>query len=283
MKMRRACAIHAAAVQPGRLVDMRSAHSRRFFSSLLFTAWACAAAAAAEAPVPPGALLQQGEWRGEIGTYHPPAAWAQLPAPRWPMDGWGVLAVNEAQATLSITPLSVAQARQRLKPITDQLVLAEASPRADVGQPNEPPAGTESEMYVRVPGLVWRAGTVPLHRFRNGTPSLLPELGRRIELTMAGKPFAFTAQNGFRTPDGRPYGEGVQFSLEVDGQRYEYDLGGYGWNVRITALGDFDGDGRPDFLFAIGGPNASHVALVLSSVAKPGRNPPTAYLTGTGC
>ena len=256
---------------------------RRLAASFVFTALCCAAAAAADPPVPPGALLQQGEWRGEIGTYHPPAAWQLLTVQRWPMGGWGVLVVDDAQARLTITPLSVAQARQRLKPITDQLVQVQQSPGGEVGQLNEPPAGTENEMYVRVPGLVWRAGTVPLHRFRNGTPSLSPELGRRIELTMGGKSFAFTAQNGFRTADGRPYGEGVQFTLEVDGQRYDYDLGGYGWDVRITALGDFDGDGRPDFLFAIGGSNASHVALVLSSVAKPGRNPPTAYLTATGC
>jgi hypothetical protein len=58
---------------------------------------------------------------------------------------------------------------------------------------------------------------------------------------------------------------------------------GDGWDVRITALGDFDRDGRPDFLFAIGGSNARHLALVLSSVARPGCNPPTAYLTATGC
>ena len=259
----------------------RSATS--FAALFVSAALGCTAVAAADAPVPPGALLRQGEWRGEIGTYHPPAAWQQLPAPHWPMDGWGVLVIDEAQAVLRVTPLSVAQAGQRLKPITEQLAQAQQSPGAEIGPLNEPPAGTENEMYVRVPGLVWRAATVPLHRFRNGTPALSPELGRRIELSLQGRPFAFTAQNGFRTADGRPYGEGVQFTLELDGQRYEYDLGGYGWDVRITALGDFDGDGRPDFIFSIGGPNAIHVALVLSSVAKPGRNPPTAYLTATGC
>jgi opacity protein-like surface antigen len=248
-------------------------------------AWAMLASVSAQAadPVPPGALLRQGEWRGEIGTYHEPAAWQKLPVQRWPMDGWGVLVIDDMAATLSITPLSVAEAGRRLKPITEQLELVRRAPPSDIAQPNEPPAGTENEMYVRVPGLVWRAGTVPLHRFRNGTASLSPELGRRIELTLGGRAFAFTAQNGLRTPDGRPYGEGVQFTLEVDGQRYDYDLGGYGWDVRITALGDFDRDGRPDFVFSIGGPNAIHAALVLSSVAKPGRNPPTAYLTATGC
>jgi hypothetical protein len=71
--------------------------------------------------------------------------------------------------------------------------------------------------------------------------------------------------------------------LRLDGQRCDHDLDGYGWEVRILAQGDFDGDGRQYFLFSIGGPNASHQALVLSSVAEPGRNPPTAYLTATGC
>lgn len=136
---------------------------------------------------------------------------------------------------------------------------------------------------MRVPGLLWQPGTVALHRFRNGTVELVPELGRRIELSLAGQPFAFTLQNGFRTADGRPFGSGVQLRVEVAGQQVDYNLGGYGWDVRILALGDFDRDGRPDFLFAIGGPNSSSEALVLSSVARPGRNAPTAYLTATGC
>jgi opacity protein-like surface antigen len=262
---------------------MTSARFPGLFAAAAALALLATVSAQAADPVPPGALLQQGEWRGEIGAYDAPAAWQKLPVQRWPMDGWGVLVVDDMAATLSIMPLSVAEARRRLKPITEQLELVQRTPATDIVQPNEPPAGTENEMYARVPGLVWRAGTVPLHRFRNGTASLSPELGRRIELAPGDRPFAFTVQNGLRTPDGRPYGEGVQFTLEVDGQRYDYDLGGYGWDVRITALGDFDRDGRPDFLFVIGGANASHLALVLSSVAKPGRNPPTAYLTATGC
>jgi len=90
-------------------------------------------------------------------------------------------------------------------------------------------------------------------------------------------------QNGFRAADGRPYGDGVQFSLEIDGERFDYDLGGFGWDVRLNALGDFDGDGKPDFLFGIGGNNSGHEALILSTQAKPGKNPPTAYLSSIGC
>ena len=137
--------------------------------------------------------------------------------------------------------------------------------------------------FIRIPGLTWQARTVALYRFKNGTPQLTPALDYRFELTLNGRPFAFKLQNGLRTADGRPYGEGTQFSLEVDEKRYEYDLGGYGWHVRIKAIGDFDGDGRPDFLFELGGPNSSYEALILSSQAQPGRNPPTAYLNSWGC
>ena len=255
------------------------------FRRLVATALLALAIVPAQAagPQPPGALLRQGEWGGEIGTYHPPEAWLSLPVMRWPMDGWGVLVIDAERATLSITPLSVAAARLRLMPITDQLTGTAGTPDAESTPASTAPEGTEDDWYLRVPGLVWRAGAVPLHRFRNGTVQLTPELGRRIQLSIGGRPFTFTLQNGHRTADGRPYGEGVQFTLEVGGQRYDYDLGGYGWEARILALGDFDGDGKPDFLFDIAGSNSGHHAVLLSSFAKPGRNPPTAYLTATGC
>lgn len=80
--------------------------------------------------------------------------------------------------------------------------------------------------YIRIPGVTWQARTVALYRFKNGTPRLTPALDHRFELALNGRPFAFKLQNGLRTADGRPYGEGTQFSLDVDGQRYEYDLGG---------------------------------------------------------
>lgn len=62
-----------------------------------------------------------------------------------------------------------------------------------------------------------------------------------------------------------------------------YDLGGYGWGVRIQTIGVFDGNGQPDFIFVIGGANSSYEALLLSTQARPGRNPPTAYLASWGC
>lgn len=196
------------------------------------------------------------------------------------LDGWTVLMLDAQAATLTIRPLAEAEARSRFKPIVDQATQAETETfEANLQETPD----LAADLYARVPGLDWKAGSVSLHRFKNGTTSLTPELGHRFQMSLNGKPYAFTVQNGFRTADGRPYGEGTQFTLEVDGERYEYDLGGYGWAVGLTALGDFDGDGKPDFLFGIGGSNSGHEALILSTQAKPGKNPPTAYLTGVGC
>lgn len=263
------------------------------FITLRLTRAACASLALAVATaisaaptVSPGALIRQGEWRQGVGSYGVPQAWEKLPARSWPMEGWAAFVIDDAAATLTVQPLSLAEARRRLKPIVDQLEAAAAS-TASAPQWAEAASDIQEQeripAYIRIPGLTWRARTVALYRFKNGTSQLTPALDHRFELSLNGRPFAFTLQNGLRTADGRPYGEGTQLSLEVDGQRYEYDLGGYGWDVRIKAIGDFDGDGRPDFLFLLGGSNSSYEALILSSQARPGRNPPTAYLASWGC
>lgn len=247
----------------------------------LISALLPALALAAEPLVPPGVMLKQGEWRGDVGTYLTPAPLEGLPAARWPMDGWGVLMLNEQAATLTIRPLTTAEARERFKPILAHRLIAEQG--RDVDQGADPQVEDHGDRFVRVPGLAWKPVTVSLHRFKNGTTTLRPELGYRFQLKLGALPYAFTLQNGFRSADGRPYGEGTQFKLEVGGQSYEYDLGGYGWDVRILAIGDFDGDGKPDFIFSLGGSNSGHEALLLSSKAKPGINAPTTYLTNIGC
>jgi hypothetical protein len=229
----------------------------------------------------PGALLRQGEWGGDVGSFAVPPPFEGMPVRQWPMDGWAVLMLDARRATLTIRPLAEAEARERFKPITELLTRAEA--QVYDGIPHEAPAEVASELYVRVPDVAWKAGTVPVHRFRNGTTTLQPELGYRFQMKLNDRPYAFTLENGFRTPEGRPYGGGGQFSLEIDGERFDYDLGGYDWDVRLTALGDFDGDGKPDFLFDIGDNNSGHEALILSGQARPGKNPPTAYLTMGGC
>ncbi len=234
----------------------------------------------------PGALLRQGNWNQDVGSYGVPEAWSQLPARQWPMDGWATILINDTDATLKLQPLSKVEATQALKPIVDQLEAVAARAGQEPTAQGEVPEGDadgRSPAYVRIPGVVWQARTVPLYRFKNGTPRLTPELGYRFELSLNGRPFAFTLQNGFRTADGRPYGEGTQFYLEMGGQKYHYDLGGYGWDVRIKGIGDLDGDGQPDFIFDVGGSNSGYEALILSSKARPGTNPPTAYLSSWGC
>lgn len=255
-------------------------HARPTALALALAA-ASLAAHAAEPLSPAGAMVRQGEWGGDVGTYLIPAPFENKPARQWPMADWVVLMIDDAAGTLTVRPLAENEARQRLAPIVQQVTRAAEQPGPS--ELKEVSAEEAADLFVRTPGVAWQAGSVPLHRFKNGTPTLQPELGYRFQMALNGQPYAFTVQNGFRTADGRPYGSGVQFTLEIDGQRYEYDLGGYGWEVSIRALGDFDHDGKPDFLFYIGGGNSSNEALVLSSMAKPGKNPPSAYLTAVGC
>ena len=51
----------------------------------------------------------------------------------------------------------------------------------------------------------------------------------------------------------------------------------------MSAIADIDGDGKPDFLISVGGNNSGHEYLLLSSLARPGRNPPSAALHSVGC
>lgn len=102
-------------------------------------------------------------------------------------------------------------------------------------------------------------------------------------LRLGEQPFALTVRNGLRTAGGAPYGSGAHYTIEYDGNVYEYVLGEFGWDSTIEAIVDLDGDGKPDFIIAVGGDNSGYEAILLSSKATPGRNVPTASLLAHGC
>ncbi|MFM8899233.1 MAG: hypothetical protein ACKOF9_04695 [Burkholderiales bacterium] len=139
------------------------------------------------------------------------------------------------------------------------------------------------QLYLRVPGTALREGKIPLLTFKSGNTALQPKLEYRYKLELNGVPFSVFVRNGFRAPSGAPYGSGTRYFIEYGGQTYHYNLGGYGWESTIKAITDLDGDGNPDFVISVGASNSSLEVVLLSTKAKPGSNPPTASLVGTGC
>ena len=239
--------------------------------------------AAVAAEKEPGVLLREGSWDGSVGTFNTPAALADLKPSAWPVDGWyGVKVEGERVVVTSFASPSRA-IPDFLKGITAQVERAQTEPGFTQGQIDAAAMARIDYKYLRVPGVALKEGPRPAYKFRNGTPGLRPILDNRYELTLGSTPFAFTVQNGLRTAKGVAYGEGAHITIEYGGNKYEYLLGEYGWDTFIEAIADVDGDGMPDFFFTIGGSNVSYEAVLLSSVAKPGRNPPTASLSASGC
>ena len=131
-------------------------------------------------------------------------------------------------------------------------------------------------------GLV--EGSQPAYVFQNKTSHLRPEA--RLPLRAPPRRAAVRAdrsRNGLRTAGGAPYGSGAHYTIEYDGNVYEYVLGEFGWDSTIEAIADLDGDGKPDFIIAVAGNNSGYEAILLSSKATPGRNVPTASLFAHGC
>jgi len=139
------------------------------------------------------------------------------------------------------------------------------------------------QLYLRVPGSRLLEGSIQAYVFKNGTSTLRPKLDYRYELQLGGLSFAFTVQNGLRGKNGEAYGGGAQYTVEYDGNKYEYSPGEFGWDSTIRAIADLDGDGKPDFIITVGGNNSGYEAVLLSSKAKPGKNPATASLFQIGC
>lgn len=223
----------------------------------------------------PGLMLREGTWNGDVGSYLVPASLDGSPARTWPADGWHRL--RHIGLTIQIEPVVTPPSA---RPAFLQAIVRSAETPGDQPARNEP---TDDALYLRVPGTKFIRGTIKPYLFKNGTPQLSPKLEHRYELKLGDVPFAFTVQNGLRGRNGEAYGDGAHYFIEYGSEKYAYSLDGFGWDSRIVAIADLDGDGKPDFVINVGGSNSGHEYLLLSSVAKPGRNPPTASLHSQGC
>jgi len=247
---------------------------------LVLSALAMAPGAAGAAE--PGLMLRPGNWDGDIGTYEVPAPLTALKPSRWPGDGWQRLQFSNDHVTAQTLTPPPRQQPRFLALIASQISAAQAG--TTPATPAEPPAAGQDEvLFVRFPGTRLREGRIALYRFKNGTPQLVPKLDHRYELVLAGQPFAFTVRSGGQPGDRAGRSDGAHYTLEYGGARYEYTLPEYGWDSRIGAIADLDGDGQPDFLITVAGNNTSSEYLLLSSLARPGRNVPSASLRATGC
>lgn len=230
--------------------------------------------AAALADESAAVMLRRGVWDGGVGSYEVPAPLAALPSSRWPTEGWQRLQLHNNR--IDSVALSGKDATPAfLESIVDQV--DRPIPSDDV-RPE-----LANEIFLRVPGTALSEGPLRTVRFRNGTSSIVPELGFRYELALEGREFAFTVQNGLRAPSGAPYGSGARYVIEYDGEAYEYLVGEFGWSSRIEAIVDLDGDGKPDFIIHVDGNNSGDEVVLLSSRARPGRNRATAQLHSMGC
>lgn len=247
------------------------------------TTCGASSALAADPGAEPGAMLREGTWDDDVGSYSVPQALQNIPPAKWPKNGWYKLDLNKdsihSEQVVVVNKQTPAFLQTIIKQIPDRNQSLTSPPPAEDKANSVYP----NSIYLRVPGTQLQTGTIPAYIFKNGTTRLSPQLDYRYELKLGTQAFAFKVQNGLRGKNGAPYGEGPRYTIEYDGKQYEYDLPGYGWNSGISAIADLDRDGKPDFLIAIGDNNSGHEVILLSSKAKPGKNPVTASLSAEGC
>ena len=231
----------------------------------------------------PGVMLRAGNWNGDIGTYTVPMSLANLKPAQWPNEGWRQVTISPDRIVVSEISAPARQRPKFLALIAAQVTAFDSDSTSGASTNMTADGRTENVLYLRFPGTRLRTGEIQPYRFKNGTSQLAPKLDYRYELNLGQQAFAFTVRNGLTAQSGAKHGDGAQYTIEYDGKAFEYSLPEYGWDSRVTAIADIDGDGKPDFLIAVGGNNSTHEYLLLSSLARPGRNPPSAALHASGC
>lgn len=196
-------------------------------------------------------FLAHGAYDDDVGTHELPGG-KTLAA--LPTDGWVLLEKTAGRLRLEAVPVP--------KDGWARHLAAELPPNVE-------------RWYFRVPDAVLRDGDVaevPLKR-----RALVPKLDHDYALTLGTRAFTLRAANGFRGRDGAHY------QLAAEGFAWDYLLPGFGFDHQVLAAGDFDRDGRPDFVVYVSASNSGTHYLLLSGQAKAGRNLPTASLAHGGC
>lgn len=251
---------------------------KNFRPSLLLLSIAVCASVSHAADKEVGALLMSGEWRQEVGSHGIPKQFEKILPAKWPKDDWVSIAIMDK--SLEVVPAS---GKEKMPDWLQKIVKQIPGKDQQANMETEREQEYDGLQYLRVPGVKFKSGKQPIYVFKNGTGTLQPQLDYQYRLELNGVPFGLRVQNGLKGKNGAPYGEGANYFIEYDGKKFEYALGYFGWDSRVLAITDIDGDGFPDFIIDINGSNSGGRFILLSSTAKPGKNAPTASLHSWGC
>ncbi|MFZ6720210.1 hypothetical protein [Undibacterium sp. Ji49W] len=251
---------------------------KNFRPSLLLLSIAVCASVSHAADKEVGALLVSGEWGQDIGSHGIPKQFEKILPTQWPKDNWVSIAIMDKY--LEVAPAS---GKEKMPDWLQKIVKQIPGKDQQANMETERAQEYDGLQYLRVPGVKFKSGKQPIYVFKNGTGTLQPQLDYQYHLELNGVPFGLRVQNGLKGKNGAPYGEGANYFIEYDGKKFEYALGYFGWDSRVLAITDIDGDGFPDFIIDINGSNSGGRFILLSSTAKPGKNAPTASLHSSGC